>query len=195
MSSSEVDSIEKGWVVMMKLSLRIVLGMCLALAGCKSMDQMMYGIQTSSEKISDNTKAVQASTAAVQANESVVRGSSESIKANGAAIAASTAAITDNAKAIALSTAAIHANADAITASTADITANGRAIEQSTAAIAANAESIKTVTDLMAKLQSRNPLVMIGAGIVVLLLVMPSILMLILIRRIGRTPAKLSDKK
>lgn len=166
----------------------------LFLSGCKAFHQ----IDDSSKAINANNAAVKNSTSSITANSVAVDESSQSIRTNSLAVGESTQAIRDNKTAVdtsssaiatneavvAQSTGAISSNTVAVNGSSQAINDNRSAVLQSTAAIKENAQALDDLLGLTKKLKENKPLAIIAIAVVLFLLVAPSILTMITLRKV-----------
>ena len=177
---------------------RIVLGIVALILACgcqlakhierntEAIEENRRTVEKSTQTIRNNASAIDESTSTIVANGNTVKDASQAIAANAVAVKQSTIGIEANRLIIEESTRAIDKNKAAIESNIRAIRENERIVRDSTAAITKNATVLQKVAVVLEAIDANRRLFAFVVFIALILLVGPSILMLMTLRRTER---------
>lgn len=143
-------------------------------------------VEKSTHTIRNNANAIDESTARIVANANTVKDASQAITANAIAVKQTTVGIEANRLITEQSTRAIDDNKAAVESNTRAIRENEWIVRDSTATITKNATALQKVAIFLETIAANKRLFAVVAFIAFILLVGPSILMLMTLRRTER---------
>jgi len=151
-----------------------------------AIDENRRTVEKTTQAIRSNARAIDENTAKIIANRDTVKSASEAITTNAVAVTKSTVGIGANKLIIEESTRAIDDNKAAIESNTHAIIENERIVRESTATIMKSATAVQKVAMVLEVISAKRRLFAFVVFIALILLLGPSMLMLMTLRRTER---------